>query len=87
MAAGAAGRPDPMTGAATTFYGLLLLWVGAVSLGALVLLRDRWRAGAGQGGVAALPAGWRKAIEAVCLFAGSLGMIAGLGILALGVLR
>lgn len=67
-------------------YGLLFLWVGAVAFGGLVMLRERWQAAVAAG--APVPGeGVRKGIEATCLFAGSLGMIAGLGILGVSVLR
>lgn len=71
----------------TTVFGLVLLWVGAFGFGALVVLRDRWRLAAAGGG-GRLPAdGARRVIETVCIFAGSLGMIAGLGVFAVGMLR
>ncbi len=67
-------------------YGLLFLWIGAVAFGSLVMLRDRWRSAAAHGG--ALPApSVRKGVEAACLFAGSVGMVTGLGILGVSVLR
>lgn len=63
--------------------GLFLLWVGAVSLGGLVMLRDRWRVAAANG--APIPSQQtRKGIEAACLFAGTGGLILGLGFLGLG---
>lgn len=63
--------------------GLFLLWLGAVALGALVMLRDRWRMAATSGAPVPSPQA-RKGIEAVCLFAGTGGLILGLGFLGLG---
>lgn len=73
----------------TTFiFGLVLLWVGAVALGSLVVLRGRWQAAAAHGRLDLLPSlAMRKGLEAVCLFAGSGGMILGLGLIAVGVMR
>lgn len=68
--------------------GLALLWLGAVALGALVILRGRWQAAMVTGQHAGLPSPKvRKGLEALCLFVGSGGMILGLGLIAVGALR
>lgn len=64
-----------------TGYGLILLWLGAVSLGGLVVVRKQ--------PPSEKPSVWfsphvRKYLEAACLFVGIGGLIAGLGLLGLG---
>lgn len=74
--------------ASTTITALALVWVGALSFGALVVLRDRRRLAAAKADGGRPPtARARRVLETTCIFAGSLGMIAGLGVLAVGMLR
>lgn len=68
-------------GSSLSGYGLLLLWLGAVALGGVVTLRKQPSDGN-------MPTWFspqvRKHLEAVCLFVGASGLIAGLGLLGLG---
>ena len=63
-------------------FALIFLWLGAVSLGALVLVRGRWQHNA----LNDLPVpslNTRRLLEAVCLFVGTGGMVLGVGLLGL----
>lgn len=69
-----------------TFFGLCLLWLGAAGFGALLILRGRWEKAVSEG--RPIPgAATRKTTEAALTFAGTGGMILGLGVLGLSVLR
>lgn len=70
----------------TTFIALCLLWVGAAGFGVLVLLRGRWEQALARGQAIPRPQA-RKALEAGLIFAGSGGLILGLGLLGLSGLR
>lgn len=75
-----------MNDVSMTFYALCLLWIGAMSFGLMVLLRNRWQEAMAEG--RPVPAtNARKGVEAALMFAGSGGMILGLGLLGLSVLR
>lgn len=69
-----------------TFIALCLLWTGAAAFGALVVLRGRWQQAAADGRPLPPPP-TRKAVEAGLTFAGTGGMILGLGLLAISMLR
>jgi hypothetical protein len=69
-----------------TFFALCLLWIGAVGFGALLMLRGRWERAVCQGRPVPGPQA-RKTLEAGLTFAGTGGMILGLGLLGLSVLR
>jgi len=60
----------------------LLLWVGAIALGALVVVRDRWRKAAAAGRAVPGPA-LRQGVEALCIFLGTAGTLFGLGLMGL----
>lgn len=69
-----------------TVIALSLLWIGAACFGGLVMLRGRWQQAAAAGRpIPAAPT--RKTVEAALTFAGTGGMILGLGLLALGAIR
>ncbi len=69
-----------------TFVGLCLLWLGAAGFGALLIMRGRWEKAVSQGRTIPGPTA-RKTMEAGLTFAGTGGMILGLGVLGLSVLR
>lgn len=69
-----------------TVIALCLLWIGAVSFGGLVMLRGRWEQAAATGRpIPPLPT--RKTLEAALTFVGTGGMILGLGMLGLSIVR
>ncbi|MFA7428780.1 MAG: hypothetical protein WCZ23_01345 [Rhodospirillaceae bacterium] len=69
-----------------TFTGLCLLWLGAAGFGGLLILRGRWEQAVRQGRAIPRPSA-RKTVEAGLTFAGTGGMILGLGVLGLSVMR
>lgn len=67
-------------------YALIFLWLGAVALGALVMVRGRWQHNALNN--LPLPAfNTRRALEAACLFIGTGGLVLGVGLLGLALAR
>lgn len=81
-----------------TGYGLVCLWVGAMSLGGVVLLKkdsppsppppaDGKKQNTPLDGLDWSSPSVRKSIEAICLFTGASGLIVGLGLLGLGAMH